>query len=190
MHERMTGPTQPSHLVQHMLFMPTSFQRLCMNRSRNQMVVRKRNPIAAADLAGRRAGSVPCRRWSRDGSDVGGENWTEEGEQVGFWWGYQGVGSQGVCDGGRHGLDEGISHREGQWVGICLCERRAMLECRVGERPSFPGERGEGLSRKVLPNLRYGTIGSILRQGLWCYYFNEFCELGRIRLGTFILGLD
>lgn len=72
MHKGMTGPTQPGHLIEHMLFMPTSFQHLRMHRFRDQVVVREWDPIAAAYLAGRRARFVPCRRWSCDGGDVRG----------------------------------------------------------------------------------------------------------------------
>ena len=50
MHKTMTRPTQPSHVLQLILRMPSSLQNLCVNIPRYQMVICQRNPGPVTDL--------------------------------------------------------------------------------------------------------------------------------------------
>lgn len=55
MHKTMTSPTQPRNTIQHPLIMPPLLQHLGMHAPRNKMMIRQRDPVALADLAGLRA---------------------------------------------------------------------------------------------------------------------------------------
>lgn len=64
-HKTMTSATKPRHTIQHPLIMPPLLNNLRMHPTRNQMVIRERDPVALADLARVRARTRPRRRASR-----------------------------------------------------------------------------------------------------------------------------
>lgn len=65
MDKTVTSAAKPRHAIQHPLIMPALFNNFRMHPTRNQMMIRERDPVALADLARVRARVCPRRRAGR-----------------------------------------------------------------------------------------------------------------------------
>lgn len=76
----MTRTTQPRYVLQIFFAMPPALDRLGMHKSRYQMVIRERNPVALAELvlADVTTGARGCGRRRGRGLQVSGENRRQE----------------------------------------------------------------------------------------------------------------
>lgn len=156
----MTRPTQPRHAIQHLLGMPRALQHACMRRLGDQVVVRQRDPIPTAQLAGLGACAGPDGRGRRDGINVRGE---ERGEEVVVvclvrGWREEGVRFQAVDGDGRHARQQVGACCGGERGRVRFFEPRGGCEEGVGERTEGSGQAGEDEGAEVLFGCKFVSL--------------------------------
>lgn len=63
---------------------------------------------------------MPGWWWAGDTGNVVVKDGREEGQEVGFRWGDEGVGGQGVRDRRRYASEEGLPSGDAQRVRVCV----------------------------------------------------------------------
>lgn len=82
----MTSTTQPRNTIQRPLVMPTPLEHLRMHTSRNEMMIRQRDPVTLANLTRLCTRGAPRRRCAGHTCSILAENWGKElGEVVRVW---------------------------------------------------------------------------------------------------------
>jgi hypothetical protein len=109
MHKSMACWTQPSDLVQLVLWMPSSLEHLVMRRTGDQMVVRQRYPIPLAEFTSICSGCLPLYGL-RSRVHVTRQNSRQGCSQV-----QERVGSESVWDWRRHVFTQRFHFVNSRW---------------------------------------------------------------------------